>query len=114
MELSVTQLDQGCLVMIQGDIDTATAPTLQNALSEELDKGNINAVVDMSKVRYVSSMGLRVFLSHLKKLRTSNGKLLLSGANKLVSDVFVMSGFSNYLEMLPDTESAKKQLESQG
>ena len=114
MELSVTQLDQCCLVVIQGDIDTATAPALQNALSEELDKGNTHAIVDMTNVRYVSSMGLRVFLSHLKKLRAAHGRLLLSGANKIVSDVFVMSGFSNYLEMLPDTESAKKQLETQG
>ena len=113
MELSVTQLDQCCLVVIQGDIDTSTAPALQNALSEELDRGNIHAIIDMTNVRYVSSMGIRVFLSHLKKLRTAKGRLLLSGANKIVSDVFVMSGFSNYLEMLPDTESARKQLETQ-
>ena len=112
MELSIDRLSAYCLIQITGDIDTTTSPNLQDALLKELNEGASNFIVDMANVRYISSMGLRVFLSHLKKLQSINGRLLLSGANKLVTDVFEMSGFANYLALLPDTESAKQQLES--
>jgi anti-anti-sigma factor len=68
-------------------------------------------VIDMSNVRYISSMGLRVFLSHLKRVKANNGSIVISAASKLVTDVFHMSGFSNYFEMTADLDSAMAKLD---
>jgi anti-anti-sigma factor len=96
---------------VGGDVDTLTAPELQACLTDALTDGPQTFVIDLSNVRYISSMGLRVFLSHLKRVKANNGAMVIAGAQKLVSDVFQMSGFSNYFEIAADLQSAMKRLE---
>ena len=110
IELKVEQHDKGVLIHVDGDIDTLTAPELQSCMASELRETSQVFVIDMSDVRYISSMGLRVFLSHLKRVKAQNGTMVIAAASKLVSDVFRMSGFSNYFEMTADVESATAKL----
>ena len=110
MELAVDQHDKGVLIHVDGDIDTLTAPELQACLTAELKETPQVFVIDMTEVRYISSMGLRVFLSHLKRVKAQNGSMVIAAASKLVNDVFRMSGFSNYFEMTDDVESATAKL----
>jgi anti-anti-sigma factor len=110
LELAVEQRDKGVMLQLHGDIDTLTSPKLQACLAAELKEMPQVFVIDMSDVRYISSMGLRVFLSHLKRVKANNGSIVIAAASKLVNDVFHMSGFSNYFEMTPDVESAVAKL----
>ena len=110
MELTVERYASGALIRIEGDVDTLTAPELQTCLNGELQDSRQVFVVDMSSVRYISSMGLRVFLSHLKKVKAKDGSMVIAGAGKLVNDVFRMSGFSDYFEMTTDLSSARERL----
>jgi anti-anti-sigma factor len=110
MELAVEKRNKGVLIHVDGDIDTMTAPELQACLAASLNETAQVFVIDMSEVRYISSMGLRVFLSHLKRVKAQNGSMVIAAASKLVTDVFRMSGFSNYFEMTADVESATAML----
>jgi anti-sigma B factor antagonist len=110
MELRVDRLDRLSILSVDGDIDTSTASHLQEALAQELSAGCTQMVVDMTAVRYVSSMGLRVFLSQLKKLRGIGGRLVLSGCNDLVQDVFRISGFASFFEMATNIAEAQETL----
>ena len=111
MQLSVEARSNGVVVHVGGDIDTLTAPQLQTCLTEALTEEAQTFLIDLSGVRYISSMGLRVFLSHLKRVKAHNGTMMIAGAQKLVSDVFQMSGFSNYFEMMPDLQAALQRLD---
>lgn len=111
MELSVEEVNNGVVVHVGGDVDTLTAPELQACLTDALSEGPQTFVIDLSNVRYISSMGLRVFLSHLKRVKANSGSMLIAGAQKLVSDVFEMSGFSNYFEITADLQTAMQRLE---
>lgn len=106
MELVVKQLGKGVVIHVDGDIDTLTAPQLQACLAAELKADPQVFVIDMSQVRYISSMGLRVFLSHLKRVKANKGCMVIAAASKLVEDVFRMSGFSSYFEIAADLDSA--------
>ena len=110
MELVVEQHTKGVLIDVDGDIDTLTAPQLQACLSAELTDSAQLFVIDLTDVRYISSMGLRVFLSHLKRVKAQSGSMMIAGAGQLVSDVFRMSGFSSYFEMTDDLQSARQLL----
>jgi len=111
MQLSVEDHNNGVVVHVGGDVDTLTAPELQACLTDALKDGPQTFVIDLSDVRYISSMGLRVFLSHLKRVKANNGAMVIAGAQKLVSDVFQMSGFSNYFEITADLASAMQRLD---
>lgn len=108
MDLQKQLVDGYCVVEVAGDIDTGTSATLQACLEEELAQGNKQFIIDLTNTRYVSSMGLRVFLSHLKKLKASNGSMILSGCNALITDVLRMSGFLNYFQLTANTSEALK------
>lgn len=110
MELQVEHLDRIVMVSVDGDIDTVTAPQLQDTLNQEVAAGFTQLIVNMAAVRYVSSMGLRVFLSQLKKLKTIEGRLVLCGCNDLVQEVFRISGFASFFEMAADVATAREAL----
>ena len=106
MDIVKTQHESCCVIEVIGDIDTTSSPSLQKELNNELEQGTQLFIIDMSATRYVSSMGLRVFLSHLKKVKANNGSLVLSGCNQLITDVFRMSGFLNYFKLTTNKSEA--------
>lgn len=110
LTLKVDRHTNGVLIHVAGDIDTLTAPQLQDCLTGELNDQAQLFVIDMGEVRYISSMGLRVFLSHLKRLKSKNGSIAIAKASKLVCDVFQMSGFSAYFEITDELESCAAKL----
>ena len=60
-----------------GRLDTTTAPELEEAL-KSLPESTRELVFDMKNLEYISSAGLRVFLSEHKKM---------SGKQRIVHDV---------------------------
>ena len=81
----------------EGRIDTMSAPEFEKELCEKLD-GVSELVLDMSKVEYVSSAGLRVILK-VQKLMLHHGKLKLTKVNESVMEVFDITGFSDILNI---------------
>lgn len=89
-----------------GRLDSATSPELERSVLECLDAGCKRLVFDLAAMDYVSSAGLRVILVAGKKLRATQGKLVLSGMREAVRDVFEMSGFLNLFAVTADLDDA--------
>lgn len=90
------QQEQGVLAFsVEGSFDTKTAKPVEDALNDALTAGQAKLLVDFGKLDYISSVGLRVLLSTMKKVKKAGGKLHLSGMNPTVKEVFDISGFSN-------------------
>ena len=83
------------VVALEGRLDTVTAPQLEEELKTGLE-GVTDLVIDLSKLEYVSSAGLRVLLSAFKIMR-NKGKMKITNANELVKEVFEVTGFSDIL-----------------
>lgn len=83
-------------IEIEGSIDTVTAPELEKQLKASLE-GVAELVLELSKVAYISSAGLRVILSTHKKLSATKAKMILKSVNDSVMEVFEMTGFADFL-----------------
>jgi anti-anti-sigma factor len=82
-------------VAIQGRLDTLTAPELLKCFQDAGD--GINAIhVDVSRMAYVSSAGLRVFLMMYKSLEDKDGFRMI-GVNDDVRDIIQTTGFDQFL-----------------
>ena len=79
-------------VRLEGRLDTTTAPLFEEALRNELDN-IVCLVLDMEKLEYLSSTGLRVFLMMAK--RVGSDHLFVDNANALVREIFDTTGFSS-------------------
>lgn len=106
MEISVKQSEQMSIVMIEGSIDALTADQITTCLDEQIKNGEKHLVIDLGKVDFMSSVGLRVMLGALKETRKLGGDLCLACAQEGVARVLKMSGFTNLLEIYDDIEKA--------
>ena len=84
-------------VAIEGRLDTTTAPQLEKFLSEN-SKGIKDMVIDMAKLEYISSAGLRVILGAHKKM-SKIGPLKLINVCDEVMEVFEMTRFTDILDI---------------
>ena len=80
-------------VVIDGRLDTTTAPELDRFLCEHY-MGLESLTIDCEKLLYVSSAGLRVLLSAHKRMK---GAMKLTSVCELVMEVFEMTGFADIL-----------------
>lgn len=90
---------EGCslTISVEGKIDTQTAPQLQ----EELELSGVSDLVfDLSKVEYVSSAGLRIFLNAQKAMLKTGGKMMVRGANESVRKIFTITGFARIINLV--------------
>ena len=80
-------------VALDGRLDTTTAPELEGFIGNNYD-GTGSIVIDLKKLSYISSAGLRVLLATQKKTK---GAMKLINVCELVMEVFEMTGFADIL-----------------
>lgn len=78
-----------------GRLDTVTAPELEAEIATILPTAE-SLVLDMEKLDYISSAGLRVILKTQKALEKKAGLKLTHVSNE-VKEVFDITGFSDFL-----------------
>ena len=97
MKIEKTQNEQNLVIALEGRLDTTTAPQLEEEIKDSL--GNItDLVIDLDKLEYISSAGLRVLLSAYRTIRTK-GSMKVINANELVQEVFEVTGFADFLQI---------------
>ncbi|MCR5844243.1 MAG: STAS domain-containing protein [Oscillospiraceae bacterium] len=87
--------DTSLTVELIGRLDTTTAPRLEGELKDALP-GVSNLVLDLGKLEYISSAGLRVLLS-AQKIMNKQGEMKLIHVNDTVLEIFDVTGFSDIL-----------------
>ena len=96
MNINFNKTEGALSIALEGRLDTVTAPELERFLADNYD-GKSALMLDLEKLAYISSAGLRVLLGAQKK---SKGKMTLSNATELVMEVFEMTGFADILEIV--------------
>ena len=82
-------------IALTGRLDTVTAPELEGALKDSLD-GVTKLVIDLEKLEYISSAGLRVLLA-AQKMMNLQGEMKVTHVSEVVMEVFEVTGFSDIL-----------------
>ena len=98
MSLTIKKIDEETPVLVlEGRLDTITAPELEKEISELSDEVN-GLVIDMEKLEYVSSAGLRVILKAYKALSSKDGLKIINASDD-IKEVFNITGFSDFLNI---------------
>ena len=82
-------------ITLEGRLDTTTAPDLEKELKGGLD-GVTELIMDLERLDYISSAGLRVLLS-AQKTMNKQGSMKLIHVNDMVMEVFEVTGFADIL-----------------
>ena len=98
LNITKNATNNSLLLVLEGRLDTITAPQLETALREELD-GVSELTLDMEKLEYISSAGLRVLLSAQKKMN-GQGEMRILHAGETILEIFEVTGFSEILNII--------------
>jgi anti-anti-sigma factor len=101
-------------IAASGRIDGLSSSEIQGALDDLILGGARTLLFDMAGVHYVSSAGLRVFISTQKTLRKVGGEIILVSMTAPVFEIFKMSGLVSVFPMAASKEEIPGLLRGDG
>ena len=106
MNISESKQGNVTILQVQGKLDSMSSPELDKRLTGLIDSGTRQIAVNLADLDYVSSAGLRVFLSAAKHLKQVQGKLALANPSAQVQQIFDIAGFDTILPILKTVNEA--------
>jgi anti-anti-sigma factor len=110
MDITAEKRGGVMLFGIKGRLDASTANKLEEKLLASVDGGERRLALDCSQLDYISSAGLRVLLLAVKRLSSSNGKIVFYALKDQIKEVFDIAGFSPLFPSFPTQEEALRSL----
>lgn len=95
MTINKTKDGDTLTVALEGRLDTMTSTSLEEELTASLDDV-VNLVLDIEKLEYMSSAGLRVLLAAQKRM-SKQGSMKVTHVNPIIMEIFEVTGFSEIL-----------------
>ena len=99
MEIEIFRQDNEVTACLKGRLDT---PSSQEAAPQmaSLEEYAADAIVlDCTELTYISSSGLRLFLTLRKAAAEKGGKVIVRNLSNEIRNVFMMTGFLNLFEI---------------
>jgi anti-sigma B factor antagonist len=94
------------ILQVSGRIDPSTSNQLEEEINAALSTGQSKLVLNLSEVEFISSTGLRIFLTALKKVKAQNGDVKICCMNSNVEKIFKIAGFVSLFDILSTEEEA--------
>ena len=93
MELREETIGAVMVVEVQGRMDNTTARELEDRLVGRLARAEARIVLDLSRLEYIGSAGLRILLMAAKRAEQSGSRLVMCGVSGRVRQLFDLGGF---------------------
>jgi anti-anti-sigma factor len=106
MDIKESKKGDVLVVALAGKLDAISSPELEKRLLEAIDEGGKKVVLDLTRLDYVSSAGVRVFLLAMKRLKEKGGHLHFCGLIPDVRRVFDITGFAFRVPLFDTLDAA--------
>lgn len=106
MEMKVTQLGNVKKIALAGRLDLLGAQGIDAPFTAQAAAVPARVMVDLSRVDFMASVGLRILLTAAKAQKKLGGGFVLFGANAMIGTVLVNSGVSLMVPVAADEAAA--------
>ena len=98
MELVWSTDRTSLIVRLSGEIDASNISELENAVYNGTESVT-DLVFDLENLEYISSSGLRVFLTMQKRMKKQQGKMIIKNPNDEIMYLFRVTGYMKLLSI---------------
>lgn len=106
MKITESASNGFCILYPEGRVDTIRVPEFERQVLACIERGEVNLIINCRGLAYISSLGLRVFLTAQKKIIANNGKLFLCELTRPVLETIAISGFTTIFKIFETEEEA--------
>ena len=99
MEVRIIEKDNVLTAALKGRLDTAASADVSAAIQPLIDNAEKTLILDCKELSYISSSGLRIFLTVRKAAAAKGGKVIVKDINTEIRQVFMMTGFLSLFEI---------------
>ena len=113
MKLQSKDLEGGIRVIkLIGALDMNGTYAIEVEFVRQCVGDNVRVLVDLSKVNYLSSIGIPMLINTAKSVISRGGKMALFNPQQSVAEVLDIVGIQQIIPIYDDLESAKAGLDS--
>ncbi len=98
----VLPLDDHVVVRLHGELDMATSPALDKALTAAFDGAGTAVVVDLANLTFMDSTGIAVLLGARQRADEGGHSLVVRAPRRAVLKAFRLTGVDQILAIEPD------------
>ena len=107
MKLNFSQKkdDKAHYIFMEGDlIGDEVGPRIVELISDSLLEGAKTVVIDLEKVRYISSSGLGLLITLLTKMKNAGGELVLTAPSEHVKKLLLITKLNGIFKVLDSVD----------
>ncbi len=97
MHIDVVKRDDSLILRVEGDVDLATAPLLDEELERAAASDAAMIVVDLDSVGFIDSSGLYVLVRHTARSGQDGRRVRLTKGSEQAQELFRITGVLDHL-----------------
>ena len=110
MKITYEEGEQAYILRLNGELDASTCLELDREIEMALCRPIEQLWIDCEELKYISSAGLGVMISHLGSFEARNINLVLYGMSDHVRNVFELLGLHMLMTIVPSKKEAELQV----
>jgi anti-sigma B factor antagonist len=107
---SRTEGDDIAILSLTGEVDVANAAQVRDAALQLIERGATRLIVDLSQTEYMDSTALGTLVGLLKRLKESDGQLVIAAPQPRVRRLFTITGLDRIFPLRGDLEAALQEV----
>jgi anti-anti-sigma factor len=110
MEVRTEVVDGVAVLQVIGRIDFSTRSILESAIQSSISDGHARIILDMRKLTFISSVGLRLISMTAKQATIAQGGLAIFGLRSDLNEVFEICGMKDIVSIASAETEARSML----
>ncbi len=108
MKIEVTDIDDITVLAIDGMLTLGSDQYFAEVFHKEINRGRQRIILDMTKVKYIDSLGIGQIAAGYTSLEESGGKLVLARINEKIRQLLRLTGLQDHIAAYETVEDAIK------
>jgi anti-sigma B factor antagonist len=101
LQIAVTHEADRVVLALDGELDMASAPLLQRAVDDPALAGKPLLVLDLTRLGFIDSTGLRIILAARKLCGERDQELAVTQGSQQVERLLSVTGMAEHLRTVP-------------
>lgn len=110
MQITRNHIDDITIIVIDGMLTIGSDQKLADTFKEVIEAGRHKIVLDMTKVKYIDSLGIGQIAGGYTSLDELGGSLVLARTNEKIRELLRLTGLQNHIQTFDTVEDAVQAL----
>jgi len=106
MKIEVNDIDDITILVIDGMLTLGSDHEFAKVFQEQIGRGRRKIILDMTKVKYIDSLGIGQIAGGFTSLDETGGKLVLARINEKIRQLLRLTGLQDHIKAFETVEDA--------